>query len=62
MASGALSMADAADGLVRTQRFLDRRLNRRYDHAERAWLDFPPAEVEQLMDVRFPQRWSTTDG
>jgi len=25
-------MADAADGLSRTQRFLDRRLNRRYDH------------------------------
>jgi Protein of unknown function (DUF402) len=62
MASGALSMADAADGLVRTQRFLDRRLNRRYDHAERAWLDFPPADVEQLTDVRFPSQWSTIDG
>jgi hypothetical protein len=55
MASGALSLADAADGLTRTQRFLDRRLNRRYDHAERTWLNFPPADVEQLMDVHFPQ-------
>jgi hypothetical protein len=54
-------MAAAADGLVRTQRFLDRRLNRRYDHAERTWLDFPPSDVEQLMDVRFPQQWSTID-
>jgi hypothetical protein len=62
MSSGALSMADAADGLVRTQRFLDRRLNRRYDHAERTWLNFPPADVEQLMDVRFPRHWSTIDG
>ena len=62
MASGVLSLTDAADGLVRTQRFLDRRLNRRYDHAERTWLDFPPADVERLMDVRFPQQWSTIDG
>lgn len=62
MESGALSAADAADGLVRTQRFLDRRLNRRYDHAERTWLDFPSAEVEQLMNVRFPGQWSIIDG
>lgn len=59
--SGTLSAADAADGLVRTQRFLDRRLNRRYDHAERTWLDFPPADVKKLMDVRFPRQWSTLD-
>jgi len=61
MQSGALSPADAADGLVRTQRFLDRRLNHRYDHAERTWLDFPPADVKQLMGIHFPRQWSTID-
>jgi hypothetical protein len=61
MESGALSAADAADGLMRTQRFLDRRLNRRYDQAARTWLNFPSAEVEQLMTVRFPGQWSTIE-
>jgi hypothetical protein len=60
--TGALSVADAADGLVRTQRFLDRHVNRRDDHTEVAWLDFPPASVQQLMDVRFASQWSTVEG
>jgi hypothetical protein len=61
MESGTLSAADAVDGLVRTQRFLDRRLNRRYDHPERIWLDFPPASVEALMRATFPREWSRFD-
>jgi hypothetical protein len=62
MESGVLSAADAADGLVRTQRFLDRRLNRRYDDPERTWPDFPPADVRKLMAVDFPRQWSALDG
>jgi hypothetical protein len=61
MQDGTLSAADAADGLVRTQRFLDRRLNRRYDDVERTWPDFPGVEVERLMEVRFPRQWSAVD-
>jgi Protein of unknown function (DUF402) len=54
---GALSPADAADGLVRMQRFLDRRLNRRHE-VVREWPDFPPETVALLADVAFPREWS----
>jgi hypothetical protein len=60
--SGALSTADAVDGIVRTQQFLDRRLNRRYDDVDLVWLDFPPADVRALMAATFPREWSRIDG
>ncbi|GIE98461.1 hypothetical protein [Paractinoplanes rishiriensis] len=59
MERGALTTAQAADGLMRTQRFLDRRLNRNYDQDRGEWLAFPPPDVRKLMDVRFPREWST---
>jgi hypothetical protein len=43
-ARGELSPAEAVDGLVRTQRFLDSRLNRRHE-VLRTWPDFPPETV-----------------
>ncbi len=55
--SGALRADEAVDGLVRTQRFLDRRLNRRHETV-RTWPDFPPAAVTALADLSFPQDWS----
>jgi hypothetical protein len=54
---GLLSTAEAVDGLVRTQRFLDRRLNRRHE-VLRSWPDFPPATVAALSAVSFPVEWS----
>ena len=57
MQDGALSASEAAAGLVRTQRFLDRRLNRRHD-PQRSWPDFPPAIIADLRHVVFPQEWS----
>ena len=55
---GKLSPAEAVDGLVRTQRFLDRRLNRRHEVLQ-SWPNFPPATVTALSMVRFPRDWST---
>lgn len=60
MASGELGAAEAVDGLVRTQRFLDRRLNRRHD-TTRTWPDFPPAAVIALADQPLPHDWSLLD-
>jgi len=54
---GALSPTEAADGLVRTQRFLDRRLNRRHE-VLRTWPDFPPKTVVALSNVTFERDWS----
>ncbi|WP_162907486.1 DUF402 domain-containing protein [Allorhizocola rhizosphaerae] len=56
-ARGAMTPAEATDGLIRTQRFLDRRLNRRHE-ALRTWPDFPPQAVTWLADIGFPQNWS----
>lgn len=53
---GELSPAEAADGLIRTQRFLDRRLNRRHE-VRRTWPDFPPATVLALANVTFERAW-----
>jgi hypothetical protein len=58
---GSLSAADAVDGLVRTQRFLDRRLNRRHD-VQRTWPDFPPKSISALLHASFPREWSLIDG
>ena len=59
--SGVLSPADAVDGLVRTQRFLDRRLNRRHE-VLRIWPDFPPATVTALSHLSYPKDWSPVSG
>lgn len=60
ISDGRLSPSAAADGLMRAQRFLDRRLNRRHD-VERTWPAFPPAEVEALLKIALPQDWSLLD-
>lgn len=54
--AGQLTVADAVDGLVRWQRFLDRRLNRRHE-VVRGWPDFPSAAVEALLTVELPTEW-----
>jgi hypothetical protein len=51
-AAGEMTPEEAADGLVRTQRFLDRRLNRRHETV-RTWPDFPPETVTRLAAVTF---------
>ncbi|WP_037607399.1 DUF402 domain-containing protein [Streptacidiphilus rugosus] len=56
LADGRIGPAQAADGLRRTQRFLDRRVNRRHE-ATQAWPDFPPAEVEELLGADLPCDW-----
>ncbi len=48
LTDGRLTPAEAADGLTRAQRFLDRRLNRRHD-TTRTWPDFPPQTVLDLL-------------
>ncbi|MBA2951396.1 DUF402 domain-containing protein [Streptomyces himalayensis] len=58
--NGTLSAADAVDGLQRTQRFLDRHLNRRHD-TTRSWPDFPPRIIADLRHVNFPRAWSLID-
>ena len=57
LAGGDLSVADAADGLARLQRFLDRRLNRLPDDVPH-WVDFPPPAVEALLAADLPREWS----
>jgi Protein of unknown function (DUF402) len=57
---GRLSLSQAADGLGRWQRFLDRYLHgRRWPRAE--WADFPPASVRGLLNapapIATPVRW-----
>ncbi|WP_345695855.1 DUF402 domain-containing protein [Kitasatospora terrestris] len=56
LADGRLTPAEAARGLTRVQRFLDRRLNRRHG-VSRTWPAFPPPEVEDLLTVDLPQDW-----
>ncbi|AUG76590.1 hypothetical protein CFP65_1710 [Kitasatospora sp. MMS16-BH015] len=56
LADGRLGPAEAAEGLRRVQRFLDRRLNRRHEVAP-GWPEFPPPEVEELLGVELPQDW-----
>jgi hypothetical protein len=51
IAEGALTPADAADALTRTQRFLDRHLNSR-NPATPNWPDFPPRRITDLMTHR----------
>ncbi|MEU9080354.1 DUF402 domain-containing protein [Kitasatospora sp. NPDC004745] len=56
LADGRIAPGQAADGLRRMQRFLDRRLNRRHE-VTRTWPDFPPAEVEELLTADLPRDW-----
>jgi hypothetical protein len=51
--AGKLSLSQAADGLRRWQRFLDRYLHSgRWPQAE--WADFPPASIRELLDLLEP--------
>jgi hypothetical protein len=61
MADGRLTSAEAADGLIRVPRFLDRRLNRRHD-VTRSWPDFPPDAVMDLLTADLPQDWAALEG
>lgn len=60
LTAGRLSPTEAADGLTRAQRFLDRRLNRRHE-VTRTWPGFPPAEVEELLTIDLPREWRLLD-
>jgi hypothetical protein len=60
LADRRLTPVQAADGLRRAQRFLDRRLNRRHD-ITRAWPDFPPKPVVRLLTAELPSNWSRVD-
>lgn len=53
---GAVDAAIAMDGLVRCQRFLDRRLNRREDTSP-TWPAFPPVGVEESRWAALPREW-----
>lgn len=54
---GLMTTQEAADGLVRCQHFLDRRLNRRHDVTP-SWPEFPPAAISDFDRDRLPKRWS----
>src|SRR5262245_1298243 len=56
-AQAACARAVRPDGLMRTQRFLDRHLNLRHD-TQRRWPDFPPASIAALLHIDFPREWS----
>lgn len=60
LSDGWLTPAEAAQGLRRAQRFLDRRLNRRHDTA-RTWPDFPTDAVELLLTADLPQEWAVLE-
>ena len=57
--AGAVGSTVALDGLVRCQRFLDRRLNRR-DGTDNTWPDFPPSGLDASSWAALPSdyRWS----
>ena len=52
-----LNAAEFVDGLTKTQRFLDRHLNRR-DDPQQTWPDFPPKAIGPLLDIVFERSWS----
>lgn len=59
LASGALTPQQVTDDLACTQRFLDRRLNRRRS-TERTWPDFPPACFAAFDPDTMPRQWHWT--
>lgn len=61
IAAGVIDAAVGVDGLRRTQRFLDRHLNRRHDTRRDAWPDFPPRAIAALAELPFNPRWETVN-
>ena len=57
IAGGVIDAAAGVDGLRRTQRFLDRHLNRRHDTRRDAWPDFPPRAIAGLAELPFRPQW-----
>ena len=57
VASGDIDPATAADGLRRTQTFLDRHLNRWHDIRRDSWPDFPPRAIAALAELPFTPDW-----
>jgi hypothetical protein len=53
LASGVIDVTTAADGLRRTQAFLDTHLSRQHDIRIDAWPDFPPRAIASLADLPF---------
>jgi hypothetical protein len=58
MAGGLIGAIEGVDGLRRTQRFLDRHLNRRHDTRRDSWPDFPPAAIARLAAIVYQPRWT----
>jgi hypothetical protein len=57
LAAGMIDPATGADGLRRTQIFLDQHLNRWPDIDRETWPDFPPRAIETLAALPFHPRW-----
>lgn len=57
VATGQIGAATGADGLRRTQTFLDRHLNRRHDVRRDRWPDFPPRAITRLAELPFRPQW-----
>jgi hypothetical protein len=51
IAAGDLDAVTGMDGLRRTQRFLDRHINRRHDTRRDSWPDFPPRAIVALANL-----------
>jgi hypothetical protein len=54
---GVIDAAAGVDGLRRTQRFLDRHLNRRHDTRRDAWPDFPRRAIAGLAELPLRPQW-----
>ncbi|GIM89309.1 hypothetical protein [Paractinoplanes toevensis] len=61
IAAGDIDAAVGVDGLRRTQRFLDRHLNRRHDIRRDSWPDFPPRAIAALAALPFRPRSESID-
>jgi hypothetical protein len=61
IASGTIDPATGADGLRRTQTFLDRHLHRWPEIRRDAWPDFPPRAIAALAELPFRPDWESLD-
>jgi hypothetical protein len=61
MVAGDIDPATGADGLRRTQMFLDRHLHRWPDIRRDAWPDFPPRAIAALAELPFAPEWDHLD-
>jgi hypothetical protein len=61
IAAGVIDIATGIDGLGRTQKFLDRHLNRRHDTRRDTWPDFPPRAIAALAKLPFSPQWAALD-